>query len=119
MLRLATDADVNEDIVSGLFLQFPELDLLRSRDVLGENAPDPDVLQWAGSDGRVLVTNDRRTMHKHVWERKAEGKLVPGVVFTTLTQPVGAAIDDILLLALCMPEEEIAARVVVYLPFRG
>lgn len=119
MLRLATDADVNEDIVSGLFLPFPELDLLRSRDVIGADAADPNVLEWAASDGRVLITNDRRTMTKHVWERKAEGKPVPGVVFTTLTQPVGAAIDDILLIAFCMSEEEIADRVLIHLPFRG
>lgn len=119
MLRLATDADVNEDIVSGRFLQFPELDLLRSRDVIGENAPDPDVLDWAGSEGRVLITNDRRTMSKHVWERKAEGMPVPGVIFTTLSQSIGAAIEDILIIAFCMSEEEIADRLLVHLPFRG
>jgi hypothetical protein len=58
-------------------------------------------------------------MLKHIWERKAEGNSIPGVILTTLNQPVGAAIEDILLIVECMPEEEIADRVVVYLPFRG
>jgi len=58
-------------------------------------------------------------MLKHIWERKAEGKPVPGVILTTLSRPVGSAIEDILLIAECMPGEEIADRIVVYLPFRG
>jgi len=119
MLRLATDADVNEDIVSGLFLRFPELNLLRSRDEIGGDAPDPDVLEWAADAGRVLISNDRRTMNKHICDRKADGKLLPGIILTTLNQPVGSAIDDILLIVECMSEAEIEDRVVVHLPFRG
>ena len=36
-----------------------------------------------------------------------------------LMASVGSAIDDILLVAEYMPEEEIRGQVVVYLPFRG
>jgi len=32
---------------------------------------------------------------------------------------IGSAIDDILLVAECMPEEEIRDQIVVFLPFRG
>jgi len=38
---------------------------------------------------------------------------------TTNEQSVGSAIDDILLIAEYMPEEEIRDQVVVFLPFRA
>ncbi len=44
---------------------------------------------------------------------------MPGLIATTNKQSVGAAIDDILLVAECMSEQEIRDRVVVFLPFRG
>ena len=44
---------------------------------------------------------------------------MPGVIATTNDQSIGSAIDDILLIAEFMPEEEIREQVVVFLPFRG
>jgi hypothetical protein len=44
---------------------------------------------------------------------------VPGLIATTNKQSIGSAIDDILLVAEFMPEEEIREQVVVFLPFRG
>ncbi len=49
----------------------------------------------------------------------AAGEPVPGLIATTNEPSVGSAIDDILLVAEYMPEEEIRGQVVVYLPFRG
>ena len=45
--------------------------------------------------------------------------LVPGLIATTNEQSVCSAIDDILLVAEYMPEEEIRGQVVVFPPFRG
>ncbi len=53
------------------------------------------------------------------YRRVAAGQPVPGVIVTTNEQSVGSAIDDILLIAEFMPEEEIESQVVVFLPFRG
>jgi uncharacterized protein (DUF433 family) len=41
------------------------------------------------------------------------------VIATTNEQSIGSAIDDILLIAEYMPEEELSEQVVVFLPFRG
>ena len=43
---------------------------------------------------------------------------MPGLIVTTSAQSIGSAIDDILLVAECMPVEEIRDQMVVYLPFR-
>jgi hypothetical protein len=40
-------------------------------------------------------------------------------IATTTAQSIGSTIDDIVLLAEYMPEEEIRNQVVVFLPLRG
>ncbi len=52
-------------------------------------------------------------------KRVAAGEPVPGLIATTIQQSVGSAIEDILLVAEYMPEEEIRGQIVVYLPIRG
>src|SRR5262245_46325270 len=119
MLRLASDADVHGDILRGLRRRRPDIDLVRVQDVLPEGTPDADVLAWAAAENRVLITNDRNTMVGFAYQRAAVGEPLPGLITTTNEQSIGSAIDDILLIAECMPEEEIRDQVVIYLPFRG
>ncbi len=117
MLRLATDADVHGDIIRGLRRRLSELDLLRAQDAMPEGAPDPAILAWAAGENRILITNDRNTMVGFAYERVAAGEAVPGLIVTTNEQAIGSAIDDILLIAEFMPEEEIRNQIVVFLPF--
>lgn len=119
MLRLASDADVNGEIIRGLRRRLPEIDLVRVQDALPEGAPDPEVLAWAAEANRALITNDRNTMVGFAYQRVTAGEPMPGLIVTTNEQSSGSAITDILLLAECMTEEELCDQVVVYLPFRG
>ena len=119
MLRLASDADVHGEIIRGLRRRLPEIDLVRAQDALPEGTPDPAVLAWAAAENRVLITNDRNTMVGFAYQRVAAGEPVPGLIATTNEQSIGSAIDDILLVAEYMPEEEIRQQVVLFLPFRG
>ena len=118
MLRLATDADVHGDIIRGLRRRLPEIDLVRVQDALPEGTPDPDVLAWVAAENRTLITNDRNTMVGFAYERVAAGELAPGLIITSNEQSLGSTIDDILVLAEYMPEEEISDQAVVYLPLR-
>jgi len=118
MLRLASDADVHGEIIRGLRRRLHEIDLVRIQDVLPAGTPDHEVLEWAATEGRILITNDRNTMVGLAYQRAAAGKLVPGLIAATNEQSIGSAIDDILLIAEGMPEEEIREQVVVFLPFR-
>ncbi|HBI43056.1 MAG TPA: hypothetical protein DDY78_09395 [Planctomycetales bacterium] len=119
MLRLASDADVHGDILRGLRRRLPEIDLARAQDALPEGAPDPEVLAWAAAENRILITNDRDTMIGFAYRGVAAGKPVPGLIVTTNEQSIGEAIDDLLLIAEYISEEEIRDQVVVFLPFRG
>lgn len=119
MLRLASDADVNGEIIRGLHRRLPQIDLVRAQDALPEGTPDPEVLAWAATENRVLITNDRNTMVGFAYQRVEASEPMPGLIVTTNEQSIGLAIADILLLAEYMPEEEIRDQVVVFLPFRG
>jgi hypothetical protein len=118
MLRLASDADVNGAIIRGLYRRRPSIDLIRAQDALPIGASDHEVLSWAISSGRVLVTNDRNTMIQHARHRAEAGEVVPGLIATTNQQPIGSAIDDILSVAECKSEEELRHQIVVFLPLR-
>jgi len=118
MLRLASDADVNGAIIRGLYRRRSSIDLVRAQDALPVGTPDSEVLSWATSGGRVLITNDRKTMVSHARRRVAAGETLLGLIATTNKQPIGAAIDDILYVADCMSEEEMRYHIVVFLPLR-
>ncbi len=62
MLRLASDADVHGELVRGLRRHLPGIDLVRVQDAHPEGTSDHDVLAWAASEERVLISNDRNTM---------------------------------------------------------
>lgn len=115
MLRLATDADVHGAIVRGVRRHAPGIDLIHSLDVLPEGTADPDVLAWAAAENRVLITNDRTTMIAFANRRVAAAEPLPGWIVASKKQPIGSAIDDILIIADCMSEDEIRDQV-VFLP---
>src|SRR5689334_13262102 len=106
MLRLASDADVHGAIVRGLRRRVPDIDIVRVQDALAEGTSDGDILSWAVVENRVVISNDRSTMTSAAWERMSAGKALPGLILTTGEQSIGTAIDDILLIAQCLAEEE-------------
>lgn len=115
MLRLASDADVRNGIIRGLRRRAPEIDLVRVQDALPEGTPDPSILAWAAIENRVLITNDRETMIGFASERLAAGDPLPGVILTTNEQSIGGSVEDTLIIAECMADDEIRNQM-VFLP---
>jgi hypothetical protein len=105
-------------IIRGLRRHLPEIDLLRAQDALPYNTPDHGVLSWAATENRILITNDRNTMVGAAYERVSAGEHVPGLIVTTSEQSIGSAINDILLIAECVSEDEMRYRIVVFLPLQ-
>lgn len=117
MLRLASDADVHGDIIRGILRRAPAVDLIRVQDALAEGVPDREILDWAAAENRALLTNDRNTMVGLAIARIAAGEPMPGLIVTTTRQSLGSAIDEILLIAELMSENEMRDQAVIYLPF--
>lgn len=115
MLRLAADENFNNDIVRGLLRRKPDLDIVRVQDAGLSGGGDPEVLEWAASDGRVMVTHDVSTLSKHAYDRIEAGRAMPRVFEISATMAVGRAIDDLLLLVECSVDGEWEGQV-RYLP---
>ena len=115
MLRLVSDENFNGDIVRGLFRRHAELELVRVQDVGLMQTPDPDILHWAASQERVLLSHDVSTVPPAAYRRVAEGQPMPGVFIVPDRMPLGQAIDEILFLALDAEPGEWMDQV-LYLP---
>ena len=112
MLRLLADENFNGDIVRGLLLRQPDLDIVRVQDVGLGGADDPDILGWAAENNRIVLTHDRATMSDYAYERVAAGEAMAGVFILNDRFPVGRAIEEILLMAACTEQAEWSGRAV-------
>jgi hypothetical protein len=115
MLRLLADENFSGDIVRGLLLRQPELDLVRVQDVGLFGADDPDILAWAAENDRIVLTHDVATMSDYAFERVAAGVKMAGVFILNDRFPIGIGIEEILLISECTEQEEWRDRV-VHLP---
>ncbi|MFZ1754828.1 MAG: DUF5615 family PIN-like protein [Caldilineaceae bacterium] len=115
MLAFLTDENFNGDIIRGLLLQRPGLDLLRVQDVGLIEASDPAILEWAASHKRIVLTHDRATMPDFAFQRVVADKEMPGLFVLSHRLPVREAIDELLLIDACSEQAEWFS-LVVYLP---
>ena len=111
MRRLAADENFNADIVRGLIRRLPDLDIVRIQDVGLSGADDPAVLEWAGREGRIVLTHDVSTLVDFALDRVAASQPMPGVFVAQSSGPIGATIEDLVLLAECSVEGEWNGRV--------
>ena len=117
MIRLLADENFNNNIVRGVRLRDPGLDLIRVQDIGLSGASDPTVLEWAAGHRRVLLTHDVATITAFAYERVRAGKPMRGIFEVGRTVAVRSAIEDIVLLANCSEDGEWEGQV-HYLPLR-
>ncbi|MCY7333019.1 MAG: DUF5615 family PIN-like protein [Pseudanabaena sp. CAN_BIN31] len=115
-MRLLTDENFNGNILRGLMRRLPELDIVRAQDVGLMNTNDPDILEWAASEGRILLTHDVATITMYAYERVNRGLAMIGVVEVTAKAPIGNIIDDLELFICCSDPEEYEGQV-LFIPF--
>lgn len=88
-MRLLTDENFNHHILRGLKLRAPGLDYVIAQEAGLEGVKDPQVLDWAAKQNRILVTHDIRTIPKYAYERVASGLPMPGVIVVPEDIPIG------------------------------
>ncbi|HEY9800474.1 MAG TPA: DUF5615 family PIN-like protein [Leptolyngbyaceae cyanobacterium] len=115
MLSLLSDENFNGDIVRGLFLRQPNLDLLRVQDVGLREVDDPAILAWAAINERILLTHDRATMPDFAYNRLVRGEPMAGMFVVNDRMLIRQAIDELLLL-INFSEQAEWQGVVLYLP---
>ncbi len=115
MLRLLSDENFNGDIIRGLFLRQPNLDLLRVQDVGLQEVDDPTILAWAANNERIVITHDRATMPDFAYERLVKGEPMTGLFVVNDRMAIRQSIDELLLITYCTDQAERKVNV-LYLP---
>ena len=115
MLQLLSDENFNGDIIRGLLLRHPHIDLVRVQDVGLLGADDPEVLEWAAAQKRILLTHDRATMPDFAYERIRAEKPMPGMFVFNDRLAIQEVIQEVLLLDECTDQHE-WTNLVVYPP---
>jgi predicted nuclease of predicted toxin-antitoxin system len=112
MKRLVSDEDFNLPILRGLLQSDPNIDLVRVVDVGLSAIKDPVLLAWAATQGRIVLSHDRKTMYPDARWRIANGELMTGLILVSQNCPTRRAIEEILLTLEWYAEEGWQNRIV-------
>ena len=96
-IRFQADADLNPAIGRAVVRREPAIDWRPAQKFIPDATPDPDVLEFAADDGRVLVSRDVSTIPHH-FATFARTRLSPGVVLIPPETAIGDVIERLLLL---------------------
>jgi hypothetical protein len=115
VISFLVDQNFNEHIVDGLTRRDPTLEFTHVRNVGLAAAPDPVILEWAASQGLVLLTHDRKTVPAFAYARVADGLPMPGVFLVNDDMPISQAMDELQIAVYCLSPEE-CSNIVKYFP---
>ena len=107
-VRFQADADLDGRILRGLRRAAPEIDIRTASDA---GLKDPDVLRISAGSGRVLVSQDRRTMPAH-FARYVNVAHSSGVILLREAIPIATAIEELVLIWTATEAEEWIDRLV-------
>lgn len=111
MIRFLADADLNVAIVSGCSRREPTMDFLSANDAGLDGVPDPEVLAIAAEQDRILVSHDFQTMPLHFGRFLQARGSSPGVFLVQQYSPVGAVIEELVLVWAASDAEEWKNRI--------
>ena len=114
-VRYLFDADLNGRIVRGVRWRTSALDTITVHEAGLSDASDPEVLEWAATAGRVVISHDHRTMRAHAEERIKAGLPMAGLALVGQRDPIGEVINDLLLIGEITTSEEWQGKI-VFLP---
>jgi len=110
-VRFQADADLDGRVLRGLRRAAPELDI-RTAAALGlASLDDPEVLWIAAKSGRILVSQEHRTMPVH-FARYTAAAASPGVILLRDSTPIETAIEELILIWSASEAEEWIGRLV-------
>jgi hypothetical protein len=117
MIRFAADEDLDNHIVRALRRRLVDVDLVTVQEAGRAGTIDRDVLMWAGTDGRVLLSHDASTMTAAAYARLERGEVMPGVIIIPQSLSIGQAVEELLLVASLSTREDWDGQV-RFLPIR-
>jgi hypothetical protein len=84
-------------------------------DVPSKETQDPELLQWCETHRFILVTNNRRSMPRHLADHLAHGGHVPGIFVLDPETGMGETIEELILISEASFTDAYKDRI-IYLP---
>jgi Domain of unknown function (DUF5615) len=110
-VRFQADADLDGRILRGLRRGVPEIDIRTAADAALAGLKDQEVLRIAGDAGRILVSQDRRTMPAH-FARFSVGAQSPGLILLREAISIATDIEELALIWSASEAEEWKGRLI-------
>jgi predicted nuclease of predicted toxin-antitoxin system len=117
MIRLLADENFDNNIIRALHRENADVDIIRVQDTQIYQADDSRVLEWAASEGRILLTHDVRTMPHYAYERVRDGQPMLGIIAVHRSAPIGKAIEDLLIALVASEVAEFEGQV-LFIPIQ-
>ena len=114
--RFLADHDLNEHIAIGVLRQEPAIDFLRVRDVGMSERSDQEILDFANTEGVLVVSHDVNTMPAAAYTRLAAGQSFPGLFMVQQSSPIASVIENLVLIWAASELEEWQNQI-VFVPF--
>jgi len=113
--KLLVDENLMRKVVQCILRRNSEIDILRVQQVGLSGVGDPEILEWAAQEERVLLTRDFKTVPRFAYERLVAGLPMAGVIAINNSQAsMGQIIEDIVVLS---EFEEDCVGQIHYIPF--
>ena len=97
MIRFQADADLDFDIVLAVSRRERAVDFASAAEGGVVGLSDPEVLEIAAQQDRILITHDRRTMPSHFRDRLDRGLESPGVFIVSQFEPIGPVVEVLMM----------------------
>jgi hypothetical protein len=116
-IRYLLDEHLSPKYRSQLVRRNPELvvRIIGDLDVPPKGTLDPEILIWCETNGFILVTNNRKSMPKHLADHLALGRHIPGIFTIDTDRSIGQTIEELIIIASASFEDEYQDRI-EYLP---
>lgn len=114
-LRFLADENIDPDLVQGVRRRVDDVDIVSVQDVGLRTADDPEILQWAAEEGRILISHDIRTMSGFAGDRLGAGLPMPGVILIRASLSFAQVIDELASIAGASTADEWDEQI-AYLP---
>jgi predicted nuclease of predicted toxin-antitoxin system len=96
-VRFQADNDLDQRIVAATLRLNSSIDFRTAPDAKLHSLTDAEVLAFAASDGRVIVSRDRRTMPTHFYDFIRDARS-PGLIIISRKVTIGQAAEWLYLL---------------------
>jgi len=116
-MRFLADENFNGKVLIGLQTALPEIDVVRVVDTEMVQSPDPELLEWAAQQGRILLTHDVQTLAGFANERVRAGLPMLGVIGVRISQGIGRIIEELAIMIGASTYNEFE-NLVRYIPLR-